>query len=118
MVARSEHGKTTASGEFSQVAVEAATGIVISRTIDKNANIHVESKHVDLPDDLANGFVGTLLLDVSQNTRRFGGDAGASQRRAVDSAPNLAGGRADGSFGTTEPQSDSVLHSSGAGRHR
>lgn len=123
MVARSEDGKTIASGEFSQVvqgdevtmrltyhfvdgsiddetttfrqqstfrlvrnqhiqkgpfftrpidfAVEAATGIVTSRTIDKNGKIHVESKHMDLPDDLANGFVGTLLLNVPHNTTPF-----------------------------------------------
>jgi hypothetical protein len=48
--------------------VEAATGIVTSRTADKNGNIHVETHHIDLPDDLANGFVGTLLLNVPQNT--------------------------------------------------
>jgi hypothetical protein len=123
MVARSEDGKTIASGEFSQVVqgdevtmrltykfvdgsiddetttyrqqgtfrlvrnhhiqkgpfftkpidftVEAATGIVTSRTIGKNGKIHVESKHMDLPDDLANGFVGTLLLNVPHNTTPF-----------------------------------------------
>ena len=42
-----------------------------SRTIDKNAKIHVESKHLDLPDDLANGFFGTLLLNVPHNTTPF-----------------------------------------------
>jgi hypothetical protein len=52
-------------------AVEAATGIVTSRTIDRNGKIHVESKHMDLPDDLANGFVGTLLLNVPPNTAPF-----------------------------------------------
>src|ERR1700723_2559808 len=41
--------------------VEAATGIVTSRTVDKNGRIHVDSKHMALPDDLANGLVGTLL---------------------------------------------------------
>jgi len=51
--------------------VEAATGIVTSRTIDKNGRIHVESKHMDLPDDVANGFVGTLLLNVPHNTTPF-----------------------------------------------
>jgi hypothetical protein len=51
--------------------VEAATGIATSRTIDKNGKIHVESKHMDLPDDLANGFVGTLLLNVPHNTMPF-----------------------------------------------
>ncbi|MGA9584100.1 MAG: hypothetical protein WBQ95_02170 [Terracidiphilus sp.] len=123
MVARSEDGKTIASGEFSQVVqgdevtmrmtyrfvdgsiddetttyrqqgtfrlvrnhhieqgpffarpidftVEAATGIVTSRTIDKNGGIHAESKHMDLPDDLANGLVGTLLLNVPPNTAPF-----------------------------------------------
>jgi len=51
--------------------VEAATGIVTSRTIDKNGKMHVESKHIKLPDDLANGFVGTLLLNVPHNTAPF-----------------------------------------------
>ncbi len=123
MVARSEDGKTIATGEFTQVVqgdevtmrmiyrfvdgsiddetttytqqgtfrlvrnhhieqgpffarpidftVVAATGMVTSRTIDKNGRVHVESKHMDLPDDLANGFVGTLLLNVPPNTEPF-----------------------------------------------
>jgi hypothetical protein len=52
-------------------AVEASTGIATTRTIDKNGKIHVESEHIDLPDDLANGFVGTLLLNVSSNSAPF-----------------------------------------------
>jgi hypothetical protein len=52
-------------------AVEAATGIATSRTADRNGKIHVESEHIDLPDDLANGFVGTLLLNVQPNTAPF-----------------------------------------------
>ena len=51
--------------------VEAATGLVTSRTIEKNGKMHVESKHINLPDDLANGFVGTLLLNVPHNTAPF-----------------------------------------------
>jgi hypothetical protein len=51
--------------------VEAASGIVTSRTIDKNGRVHVGNKHMKLPDDLANGFVGTLLLNVSRNTTPF-----------------------------------------------
>jgi hypothetical protein len=51
--------------------VEAATGIATSRTADKNDKIHVESEHMDLPDDLANGFVGTLLLNVPHNKTPF-----------------------------------------------
>jgi hypothetical protein len=123
MTARSEDGKTIASGEFSQVvqgdevtmrltysfvdgsiddetttyrqqgtfrlvryhhlqkgpfftkpidfAIEAATGIVSSRTVDKKGKLQVESKHMNLPVDLANGFVGTLLLNVPDNTKPF-----------------------------------------------
>jgi hypothetical protein len=52
-------------------AVEAATGIATSRTADENGKIRVESEHIDLPDDLANGFVGTLLLNVPPNTAPF-----------------------------------------------
>ena len=52
-------------------AVEAATGMTTSRIVDKNGKIHVENGHVDLPDDLANGFVGTLLLNVPPNTTPF-----------------------------------------------
>jgi hypothetical protein len=51
--------------------VEAATGIATSRIVDKDGRIHVESEHIDLPDDLANGFVGTLLLNVPPNTAPF-----------------------------------------------
>ncbi|SNS81792.1 hypothetical protein SAMN05421770_102437 [Granulicella rosea] len=51
--------------------VEAATGTATSRTTDKNGNIHLESKHVDLPNDLANGFVGTVLLNVPHDTKPF-----------------------------------------------
>ena len=52
-------------------AVEAATGTATSRTADKNGKMQDESEHIDLPNDLANGFVGTLLLNVPQNTTPF-----------------------------------------------
>lgn len=52
-------------------SVEAATGIATSRTAGKNGKIHVESEHINLPDDVANGFVGTLLLNVTHNTTPF-----------------------------------------------
>jgi hypothetical protein len=51
--------------------VDATTGMASSRTEDKNGKIHVGSEHIDLPDDLANGFVGTLLLNVAPNTAPF-----------------------------------------------
>ena len=53
------------------LTVEAATGITTSRTTDKDGKIHVESAHIDLPDDLANGIVGTLLVNVPPNTAPF-----------------------------------------------
>ncbi|MGD0911254.1 MAG: hypothetical protein ABR928_05120 [Terracidiphilus sp.] len=52
-------------------SVEASAGTATSRTVDKNGNIHVESALIHLPDDLANGFIGTLLLNVPQNTKSF-----------------------------------------------
>jgi len=52
-------------------AVEAATGTATTRTADNKGTIHVESQHIDLPDDLANGFVGTLLLNVPPHTAPF-----------------------------------------------
>jgi len=51
-------------------SVDASTDMLTSRT-DKNGKIHVESKHMHLPDDLANGIVGTLLLNVPHNTTPF-----------------------------------------------
>ena len=51
--------------------VEAATGITTIRTADKDGEIHTENGHLDLPNDLANGFVGTLLLNVPPNTTPF-----------------------------------------------
>ena len=51
--------------------VEVPTGIATKRTTDKNSKTYVESRHIDLPDDLANGIVGTLLLNVPQNAAPF-----------------------------------------------
>jgi len=51
--------------------VEDAAGLAISRTEDKHGKADVESKHIDLPYDLANGFVGTLLINVPPNTAPF-----------------------------------------------
>jgi len=51
--------------------VETATGVATSRTADKSGKMLIESEHIDLPDDLANGFVGTLLLNVPPDTTPF-----------------------------------------------
>jgi hypothetical protein len=52
-------------------AVDAATGTATSRKEDKNGKIQVEHTHIDLPDDLANGFVGTLLLNTPPTRTPF-----------------------------------------------
>ena len=51
--------------------IEAATGIATSRTADQAGRMQVVSTHIDLPNDLANGIVGTLLLNVPPNTAPF-----------------------------------------------
>jgi hypothetical protein len=51
--------------------VDTTNGTAISRTTDKNGKIHDASEHMDMPDDLANGFVGTLLLNAAPNTAPF-----------------------------------------------
>jgi hypothetical protein len=55
----------------SDYTVEADTGTATSRKEDKNGKVLVESAHIDLPDDLANGFVGTLLLNVPPDGTPF-----------------------------------------------
>jgi hypothetical protein len=52
-------------------AIEATTGNATSRTVDKDGKSHDESAHIDLPDDVANGLVGTLLLNVPRNAAPF-----------------------------------------------
>ncbi len=52
-------------------AVETATGTTTSRTADWSGKTHVESAHIALPDDLANGIVGTVLLNVPRDTKPF-----------------------------------------------
>ena len=52
-------------------AVKAASGTAITRVTDRQGKVHIEQDHVDLPNDLANGFVGTLLLNVPPSTALF-----------------------------------------------
>ena len=51
--------------------VDAEAGTAITRTPDKDGKVRVESRQIRLPDDLANGFVGTLLLNVPHDTAPF-----------------------------------------------
>jgi hypothetical protein len=61
----------TQTGPFfkkpSDVLVE-ANGQVTSRTMDKDGKAKVEVEHVDLPPEIANGMIGTLLEDVHRDT--------------------------------------------------
>ena len=52
-------------------AVDAVTNTATSRSVNMNGKIQVDSKHMELPGDLANGIVGTLLLNVPPNTAPF-----------------------------------------------
>lgn len=53
------------------ILVDARTGMVTNRTVDKDGKVKVENTHMDLPTDLANGFIGTLLLNVPHNAAPF-----------------------------------------------
>jgi hypothetical protein len=55
----------------SDFAVDAVTGVATTRTTDRNGRISVASQHMNLPDDLANGFVGTLLLNTPPDTAPY-----------------------------------------------
>ena len=51
--------------------VNAATGMAITRTVGGNGKAHDETEHFDLPDNLANGLIGTLLLNAPHNASSF-----------------------------------------------
>jgi len=55
----------------SDFAWEAATDTATTRTVDKDGTPHVASAHLSMPGDLANGFVGTLLINVPPNVAPF-----------------------------------------------
>jgi hypothetical protein len=91
MVARSEAGKIIASGEFSQVVqgdevTMRLTYHFVDGSIDDETttyrqqgtfrlvrNHHIQNGpfFIDVSDDLANGFVGTLLVNLRQNAAPF-----------------------------------------------
>lgn len=48
-----------------------SSGQVTGRTVDKDGKEKIESSHMDLQPDLANGMVGTILLNVAQNSPEF-----------------------------------------------
>jgi len=58
-------------GKGMDFSVEAATGTATSTTVDNHGKQTAESAHMSLPNDLSNGLVGTLLLNVPNNTAPF-----------------------------------------------
>jgi len=54
----------------SDIAVE-ANGQVITTTPGKDGKPHVETQHIDLPPDVSNGMIGTLLVNVRPATPGF-----------------------------------------------
>lgn len=55
----------------SDYLVDVPTGNVTSRSVDKDGKEKVEVEHTDLPADVYNGMVGTILLNVSPNAPEF-----------------------------------------------
>jgi hypothetical protein len=49
------------------LSVDTSTGQVTVRTISKDGKEDVKTEHVDLPDDLANGMISTLLINLPRN---------------------------------------------------
>ena len=77
-------------------SIDAASGhgTVTIRSTDMDGKPNIESSHIDLPDDVTNGFVGTLLINVPPNVAPFRVRILAPDRPgAIDSYPDLAGGR-------------------------
>ncbi len=55
----------------SDFLVDVASGNVTSRSVDKDGKEKVEVQHMDLPADVYNGLIGTILLNVARDTPRF-----------------------------------------------
>jgi hypothetical protein len=113
MVARSEDGKTIASGEFSQVVQgDEITMRMTYRFVDGSIDDETTTYRQQ----------GTFRLVSNHHIERgpffakpidFTVEAATGiRRRAFGSAPDLTGGRTDGSLGRTNPQGRSVSHPS------
>ncbi len=53
------------------VDVDTTTGMVTSRSVDKDGKEKVETQHMDLPLDLSNGLIAVSLLNVSPDVAPF-----------------------------------------------
>lgn len=50
------------------ISVDTETGLVTSKSEDKDGKPKVDVEHMDIPADLANGVIGTLLLNIPKDT--------------------------------------------------
>jgi hypothetical protein len=97
-------------------AVDATTGMATNNTVDRNGKAHTESEHLDLPDDVANGFIGTLLLNVSTTRAPFScGALDPVRRWTTGQTADLPGKRAIFPRGRPALQGDFVSHPSRVG---
>jgi hypothetical protein len=55
----------------SDYMVDVASGNVTSRSVDKDGKEKVEVNHFDLPPDVYNGLVGTILLNIAHDAPEF-----------------------------------------------
>ncbi len=51
--------------------VDVPTGNVTSRTFDKDGKMKVDVQHIDLPSDVYNGLIATILLNAPRNASGF-----------------------------------------------
>ncbi len=53
--------------EDTDITVDAPTGMVTVKTTNKKGEAKTETNHMDLPNDVANGMVGSLVLNVNRD---------------------------------------------------
>ena len=53
--------------ENTDITVDAPTGMVTVKTTNKKGETKTETNHMDLPSDIANGMLGSLVLNVNRN---------------------------------------------------
>jgi len=53
--------------EDTDITVDAPSGMVTVKTTNKKGETKTESNHMDLPNDVANGMVGSLVLNVNRD---------------------------------------------------
>jgi hypothetical protein len=75
------------------MSIDAASGDVVVRYTDKGGEQKVESQHFDIPSDLANGLIQTVLKNVQPDAlpKSFAYVAATPKPRLVKLVPSIAG---------------------------